>query len=71
MFRCSECSGKVIQERVVEEEDGRAAWWYRCQRCRQFFAMPLYESQIDYYGTLDVFDPGLEKWDEEQQGAVA
>lgn len=63
VYRCERCDSHVSQERVPED-DGKTAWWYRCQNptCGKFYGQPVYEKDLEFHGTLDVYDLPLEPW---------
>jgi DNA-directed RNA polymerase subunit RPC12/RpoP len=60
-FICNRCSGKVIQDHTVDEI-GEGAWWYICQKCGRHFGRPIYDRDVEFSGSLDNIDPGLEPW---------
>jgi hypothetical protein len=66
-FICPNCRSTVSQDRLVDS-DGKAAWWYQCvnPECKRCYGFPIYEQHLEFLGTLEIMDPGLEPWREEQ-----
>jgi hypothetical protein len=62
-FICKRCGAKVIQYRAVDG-NGWGEWWYACQCCGQHYGRPVYDKDLEFLGSLDVTDPGLEPWTE-------